>query len=202
MANKQALIVFAKPPLSGQVKSRLAASIGAKKALEVYQLMLEHTKQLADSAGADVYWYWSRHYAEPQQQSYIYHNQPEGNLGYRMNQAFADVAPHYQATILIGTDCVELRPFHLTESFASLQTNDVVLTPANDGGYVLVGMRKPQPQLFTLTEWSHPLVLEQTLKIANSLRLKYRVNSTLVDVDTLADWHLADKTKALALFKL
>lgn len=196
------LLVFARVPALGRVKSRLAAGVGAPAALAVYHELLAITNTavvtagvpatvwLADTAGPEPTTAetreWAAHHAKCQ---------PEGDLGARMTTAFAAAfAAGAGRVAIIGTDCPGLRDTHLNEAFALLETNDLVLGPATDGGYYLLGLRQPQPELFLNKTWSTDSVLTDTLADAARLGLRAAFLPTLRDVDNaddLADWRAA-----------
>ncbi len=118
------------------------------------------------------------------------HDQPSGDLGQRMNAAFAAHAGQSDAPLLlIGTDCPALEPQHLREAAQRLlQADEAVFTPAEDGGYVLVGLRRPQPALFEAIDWGTDRVMAQTRARLGQLGLRYSEMPKLWDVDEPADW--------------
>lgn len=185
------LLVFARVPVLGQVKSRLAAEIGAPAALAAYRELLDVTRAAAMGAGvpgtawlagpeaAVAAWEWPE---------LAVRAQPPGDLGQRMAAAFAAAfAAGAGRVVVIGTDCPGLRAGHLTRAFALLTDHDVVLGPAADGGYYLLGLRQPQPVLFQHKAWSTASVLADTLADARRLGLRVARLPTLRDVDTAAD---------------
>src|SRR6185437_13648398 len=108
--------------------------------------------------------------------------QPEGDLGARMLAAFSNTP-----TLVIGTDCPALTPTHLRAAAQALDTHDVVLIPAEDGGYVLIGAKRPHPELFEAMTWSVPTVLAETRGRIAALGLSAAEFVTLWDVDTETD---------------
>ena len=110
--------------------------------------------------------------------------QGEGDLGDRLSQAFQTAfAEGKEAAIVLGTDCPELDAALLEQAFQELQLHDLVLGPASDGGYYLLGLRQPVPELFANIPWSTSTVLSQTLAIAEQLGLSIALLPTLSDVD-------------------
>ena len=106
------------------------------------------------------------------------------DLGERMHNAFvAAAAP----LVLIGTDCPQLSSGDLTAAAAALASHDVVLQPATDGGYVLIGLARPQPPLFESIDWGGPQVLQQTRSRIDALGLRCALRPPLPDLDTPAD---------------
>ena len=101
-----------------------------------------------------------------------------------MQAAFAHMFQHgAKSAILIGSDCPLLESNLVRQAFTALRNNDLVLGPAADGGYYLIGLRRPAPELFRLRHWSHPGVLKATLNIASKLNLSSRTLPTLSDID-------------------
>ena len=116
--------------------------------------------------------------------------QPDGNLGARMQAACTHHFAHHpgQPLLLIGTDCAVLAPGHLQQAAQALQQNDVVLIPAEDGGYVLIGMRRLAPEVFEGIAWSTAEVLAQTRNQLRRAAVTWQELPTLWDVDEPADW--------------
>ncbi|MCI1187706.1 TIGR04282 family arsenosugar biosynthesis glycosyltransferase [Hymenobacter sp. DH14] len=189
------LLVFARVPALGRVKSRLAAGVGQPAALAVYRELLAITNTSIVEAGVPAtVWLADTAAAEPtaaEAREWAAHAaccQPEGDLGERMTAAFAAAfAAGAGRVAIIGTDCPGLRASHLTEAFAALETADVVLGPATDGGYYLLGLREPRPELFQNKTWSTDSVLADTLADAQRLGLRAALLPELRDVDTAQD---------------
>ena len=196
------LLVFARVPALGRVKSRLAAGVGQPAALAVYRELLAITNAAMVAAGVPAtVWLADTASAEPtpaEAREWAAHAarcQPEGDLGARMTAAFATAFAAGAARVaIIGTDCPGLRASHLTQAFGALETADVVLGPATDGGYYLLGLRQPQPALFTNKAWSTDSVLADTLADVHRLGLRVALLPELRDVDNaedLAAWNAA-----------
>lgn len=185
-------MLFVKNPIVGKVKTRLAVSIGAEKALEVYQQLLTYT------AGVTV--------AVPQAKCVFYSDfipesdlffpdadfqkaiQMGADLGERMKNAFADAfLQGADSVLIIGSDCPQITPDLLLMAFESLICNDAVIGPATDGGYYLLGMKRLIPDLFAYKKWSTDTVLADTLTDLDRLRLTYTLLPTLSDVDEAKD---------------
>ena len=193
--NDAHLLIFARVPALGRVKSRLAAGVGEPAALAIYRELLAVTNAavvaagvpatvwLADTAGPTPTAAEAREWAAHRTQC-----QPDGDLGTRMAAAFAVAfAAGAGRVAIIGTDCPGLRDTHLNQAFALLETNDLVLGPATDGGYYLLGLRQPRPELFQDKAWSTDSVLADTLADAGRLGLRVAFLPTLRDVDDAAD---------------
>ena len=176
---------MAKPPVLGRAKSRLAADVGPEVALEVYQRLLAHTlNQARDYGGAarvfrafDAADYKGFADFAPVLQ------QGEG-LGERMAHAFTETGC---PALMIGTDCPGVTTVLLHQAAHALETADVVVGPANDGGYYLIGLRQWQPGMLEGIPWSTAGVMQATLDQASRLGLKVTRLPELVDIDTFAD---------------
>jgi uncharacterized protein len=156
MSAGPALLVFARAPVAGEVKTRLAAAIGGVRALAAYRELLATTIGVACAArdagivAAVELWCTPDEDAHDLRElalanAFSRHRQPDGDLGARMEAALADALRRAPAALLIGTDCPVLTPVHLANAAATLAKHDAVLIPAEDGGYVLVGARRPVP---------------------------------------------------------
>ena len=181
------IIVFAKNPEWGKVKTRLAATIGNDKALEAYKLLVKHTESVIESTNIPVAVYFTNYIDE--QESFGFangkkHIQIAGDLGAKMKQAFEEqFNAGHNKVVIVGTDCYELRKEHLIQAFEALDTNNVVIGPANDGGYYLLGMNSYIPALFDGIHWSTETVLDETIAVIKKLNKQYTLLETLVDVD-------------------
>jgi rSAM/selenodomain-associated transferase 1 len=196
MSRAPALLVFAKAPLAGAVKTRLAAAIGAERAAAVYRALLETTLACAAAARAagivDRIELWCTPDADhphlrslAERHAASRHRQPDGDLGLRMRAAFADALPRVSSVLLVGTDCPALQPGHIAAAATALATHDAVVVPAEDGGYVLVGARRPLP--FANVRWSTPHALADTLAGFAQAGLACARLAPLWDVDDAAD---------------
>ncbi len=193
---QQLIMVFLRHPEKGKVKTRLAATIGEDRALEVYERLLSHTlatvsvmpfdKQawFADGRGKGDAW---------EKAGFKIHAQQEGDLGKRMAQAFSRAFTEgYEQVVIIGTDCPGLTADLLNEAIELLATHDVVIGPADDGGYYLLGMRGPFLRLFDGIRWSTDSVSRETEQLCVEHKLSYTMLRPLGDIDREEDLHLLD----------
>ena len=185
------LMIFTKNQEEGKVKTRLAKDVGNRKALEIYSMLLEHTKNVA----LDVNCFRIVQYSDYidfddlfNSQYFLKDEQFQGDLGERLIHAFREnFADGYENIICIGSDCMELSSEIVTEAFEKLKSNDVVLGPAKDGGYYLIGMKRLHAQLFKNKEWSTSNVMLDTIIDFKKLNLSYELLETLSDVDNVND---------------
>lgn len=200
---KPALIIFARRPVEGKVKTRLAKTIGSSEALSVYRQLLNYTHSVLLTVDADRFVYYSDEIDEKDHwlnRHYFKRLQAEGDLGDKMKQAFDELFQMgYQKVIILGTDCPELESQHIQNAIIELDEKDVVIGPAKDGGYYLLGKKKMIANLFGNKLWSTDQVFNQTLSDLERLNISYSLLSTLTDIDEEADW-LPFKQK-LELFK-
>ena len=183
----EALIIFVRTPELGKVKTRLAVGIGDSAALKVYQRLLARTQKLITQlTDIDVFVY---HTPEIQEWAGVENKiQTQGDLGERMFSAFESVKKiGYERIVLIGSDCWDLELKHLNQAFELLKDKSLVLGPAKDGGYYLIGTTNPEVILFTGISWSTDLVLEATLEKAKRNSISYDLLETLSDIDFKED---------------
>ena len=195
MKRTDTLIILAKSPVYGQVKTRLAVSIGAAAALEIYRQLLKHTLDVAAKVPADKVIFYSDEPApdERTEPGFARATQYGADLGARMENAFTHVfRKGYKKAVVIGTDCPAIGERTLAAAFDALHQHDVVIGPAYDGGYYLLGMKRVHHMLFDNIPWSTATVFEETVTICRSNGLRYLLLPTLHDVDEKKDLpHLA-----------
>jgi len=188
---KKALIIFTKNPELGKCKTRLAKTIGDNSALEIYKYLLKHTATVAKQISADRYVF----YSETIQKNDVWDEtifrkklQTKGDLGVKMENAFIDLFQiGYEKVIIIGSDLLDLKPQHITLAFDALHTNNVVIGPADDGGYYLLGLSKMNKSIFVDKPWSTSILLEETLKELQENNVPFTTLETLNDIDTFED---------------
>lgn len=189
--NKPRLLIMAKRLALGEVKTRLAATIGDRLTLEVYKCLLEHTLALASRSNFDVHVFLTGSGDDDVFQDFGFrlHEQSAGDLGNRMASAFAKggLARYDMKTVIIGTDCPDLSLAHLEKALESLDSADVVFGPSQDGGYYLLGMKGRQSMLFQNIPWSTETVLATSVAKLEQANLSFAYLDVLNDIDTLAD---------------
>ena len=158
MNSENVLMIFIKNPVLGKVKTRLAKTIGDKNALEVYEDLLAYTFAVANSVPVDKAVFYSEHIINQDiwiKGDFQKHEQLGKNLGERMLNAFiVTFDMGYNNVIIIGSDCFELKPEIINNAFDQLKTKDIVIGPAKDGGYYLLGMNMLYEGLFNNKKWS------------------------------------------------
>jgi len=198
---KNLLIIFVRNPEPGKVKSRLAKSIGPERALSVYKKLLAKTRKTL--LKLDIQKRVS--YSDICIEDDIWENdifqkvvQKGETLGERMYYAI-EHAHHefYQKICIIGSDIFELTAAIIEKAFKLLDDNDIVIGPAKDGGYYLIGMKRPIREIFNDKEWGTNTVLVQTLKDIRKLGLEYALLPELNDIDIIED--ITDKDRDFLL---
>jgi rSAM/selenodomain-associated transferase 1 len=185
---EKALAIFLKNQRLGEVKTRLAAVIGDQKALEIYSRLVTLTLKAAKEVSASRHLFYSDTLESTSDNLQAErHIQIGSGLGERMKNAFNQLLDNYHKVVLIGSDLPEISATLIDEAFEKLDTNDLVIGPAEDGGYYLIALKAPQPTLFSDIEYSKAEVFEQTLARAEAEKLKVAMLKKLRDVDTADD---------------
>lgn len=193
----QSLIIFAKLPRPGEVKTRLGNSLGMDEASAVYERLAQQTFSLGDqllSHGLRVYLFFDPKATEQEMRAWIGHpfefaRQVGETLGERMQAAFERTfADGSGRTVIVGTDIPDLSVDVITRAFELLSSHDVVLGPSSDGGYYLLGMTRLVNELFEGLAWSTPAVYQETLNRIVTLELSHAVLGELADIDTEEDY--------------
>jgi uncharacterized protein len=188
---KQLLIVFIKNPILGKVKTRLAASLGDQKALRVYKKLLDHTLRITGNLEYDKIVYYSDFV--PEKDEWLSAGFKQGlqigqDLGQKMENAFEErFRAGYSRIVIIGSDCFELTSYHISKAFDNLENSNVVLGPAADGGYYLLGMTELFENVFENKKWSTDSVLRDTIKNLTDSNIKFNLLEQLNDIDTESD---------------
>ncbi len=188
--SKDALLIFVKNEQPGKVKTRLAATVGNEKAMAVYLQLVRHTSHMIQSLLCDQIVFYSDEIPKEAAWADIHQTwiQQGFDLGERMANAFRfSFANEYEKAVIIGTDCPELTTDIITDAFTALDKTDIVIGPAADGGYYLLGMKKQHPFLFQNIRWSTGEVLNKTIGRCKENRLTYSMLPVLHDVDVESD---------------
>lgn len=203
------LSIFTRYPVPGTAKTRLIPALGETGAAALSRQMTEHTlKQIQvlqscfpiateirfAGGTSELMHEWLG-------ERWVYVPQGEGSLGDRMAQTFQSAFDAgMQQVIIVGTDCPELNGDILCQAYQALANHDLVLGPAFDGGYYLIGLRQSIPELFMGIAWSTPAVLQQTLEIAQQFDLTIALLPPLGDVDypeDLAIWRQVSQGESI-----
>lgn len=184
---KKLLIIFTKNPELGNGKSRLAKTIGKENALVIFKELIKHTVSITKELDCDKWVQFSDHKNDNEFfDDSIYSKQlQEGNdLGDRMRNAFIKAKDEgYDKIMLIGSDCYQLTKLELEKGFNTLDSNDFVFGPAEDGGYYLIGTRTTFTKVFDNKTWSTKTVLYEAIRDIESADLTFGELVTLSDVD-------------------
>jgi len=190
---KACVVVFGREPIPGEVKSRLAAGIGADAAARVYGVILERTLEVGRDSGARVVLSLAELPSGSWclDQDVVVEVQRGDDLGERMADAFTRrFAEGERRVVIVGSDCPWLRATHIAKASAKLGGADVLLGPATDGGYWLVAQRPPGLAIFSDIPWSSPETLGDTRKRIRALGGTWLELEELVDIDTVDDLEL------------
>jgi len=201
------LIVFTRYPEPGTTKTRLIPLLGAESAADLQRKMTEHTlsrvKRLTTSHKLSIEIRYEggdenlmQNWLGP---DFDYRSQGKGDLGLRMKHSFKDAfRSRATAAVLIGTDIPDITHITIQKAFDTLKQKDMVLGPAKDGGYYLIGLRRESlssaiPHIFNGIEWGTGNVLNETTRIARRLKLRYSLLEFLEDVDRPEDLPIWNK---------
>ncbi len=185
------LILFSRNPELGKVKTRLAATLGDEKALAVYYVLSHHSREITVSLTCDKVLYYTDFIdTEDNWPSSVFRKslQHGNGLGEKMMHAFEEgFEAKYKSICIIGMDCFELTAAIVEQAFEALESSDVVIGPAKDGGYYLLGMKRLHPELFQNKPWSSNAVASSTRCDCDRLGLTYFELMKLTDVDEEKD---------------
>ncbi|WP_445747638.1 TIGR04282 family arsenosugar biosynthesis glycosyltransferase [Polaribacter sp.] len=187
--NKNCLLIFTRNPELGKVKTRLAKTIGDEKALEIYHFLLDKTKQVTQQIHAEKRVFYDSFIDENDlwnSDDYQKFLQNGTDLGTKMQHAFLEAFQSgFEKVIIIGSDLYDLTPEIISTAFQQLDKNDVVIGPAIDGGYYLLGMKKLHQTIFQNKNWGTESVRKDTL--ADLKDKKVFLLEELNDVDVFED---------------
>ncbi|GCF10262.1 TIGR04282 family arsenosugar biosynthesis glycosyltransferase [Dictyobacter arantiisoli] len=193
-----ALVLLARYPEAGQGKTRLAQTLGKVETMRIYTSFLRDLATRFVDSPYDLHWAYTPQYCDfltfaatllpaPRAVSWQAFAQQGPDLGARLQYAFRTMAAHqYKRTILIGSDTPHISRAVLVQAKQALDSADVVLGPAEDGGYYLIAMQRPY-DVFSAIPMSTELVLEMTIAKARQQHLKVTLLETLFDIDTQTD---------------
>jgi len=193
--NRNLFGIFLKYPEPGKVKTRLAKDAGNEKAAEIYQQVAEMI--MKNTLRGDQNYRRIVLYDPPERLSDFeqwlgkeqFIPQQGRDVGEKMERAIRELlALGAEKAVLTGADIPDLNSDIITQAFAALDDADIVIGPANDGGYYLIGMKAPHPDIFQEIPWSTPRVYKETISVLGQLHLRYRCVETLSDLDTTADY--------------
>ncbi|PCJ18098.1 MAG: hypothetical protein COA96_17135 [SAR86 cluster bacterium] len=189
------IALFAKEPVLGRVKTRLHPALGVHGALNIYKVLLGRVSTMLKRSNLANWSLWANSNASHEFflnicNSKNIFNQQGADLGQKMNFAITQTLTQagVEQVIVIGADCPAMDPEYLESAILALDAgSDVVIGPAEDGGYVLIGMRCSMPELFEGINWGSGEVLEATLLKLQELDVSYQLLSPLWDVDRPED---------------
>ena len=185
--NKKALLIFTKNPELGKCKTRLASSIGDESALNVYEQLLAYTSDFTAKVNAECIVYYSNKITQQDHwdaKHFTKKIQVDGDLGIKMASAIKEnLDAGYEKVVLIGSDCAEINETDVENAFEALNTSEVVIGPALDGGYYLIGMRTFIPSLFQDKSWSTPDLINETISTLKKQQISFSLLSEKSDID-------------------
>ncbi len=202
------LIIFTRYPEAGTTKTRLVNSLGAKGAADLQRQMTEkvlaETRKCPTALEVRYYGGSNEQVAAWLGNDIVCRDQGKGDLGKKLARAFEEsFAEGCRKVVIIGSDCPELTADMIGKAFTALSDNDLVIGPASDGGYYLVGLSSHCPELFSDQRWGTASLRQSTLAIADSLSLKYKLLAQLDDVDLPEDLarisHISDLKPSLSV---
>ena len=187
--NSNLLMIFARNPELGKVKTRVASGIGDEAALGLYKILLQRTFEVSTNLNCDKVVYYSEAVSKDdlwEKGNFQKKLQQGQDLGQRMKNAFKKAfSEGYLKVMIIGSDLYDLQEEDLKKAFLALDDNDFVIGPAQDGGYYLLGMKKMYSAVFQKKKWSTSEVLKRTLE--NLENEKVSLLEMRNDIDTVED---------------
>lgn len=199
--NSRAILVFAKAPVLGTVKTRMLPVLSAQDALSLHRDLVEYLLEKLLKANIAKVELWL---SEPFPGCFSDVNvkqftQLGGSLGQRLNHALSSALERYQSVVIVGGDCPFIDADYLEKAFNALNEGyQSVLGPADDGGYVLIGSRQSDARLFEKIDWGSGRVLVQTREQLKAMQWRWQELDGLSDIDRPEDLSLLGKIPALA----
>lgn len=200
--SNECLIIFSRYPQPGKTKTRMIPALGAEGAAKLQKQMTEHTlanaRKLKLSRSLNIQVYFAGGTKQLMEEwlgtDITYYPQAEGDLGKRMDSAIKNaLVTEMKRVVTIGIDCPDINQSILNQAFSALKQKDLVLGPAADGGYYLIGVNRLIPELFKNINWGTETVLAETQTIANRLNLTVEYLPILRDVDRPEDLPVWEK---------
>lgn len=188
---ERALIIMTRVPVAGETKTRLMSDLTGEECVIFHEACLRDLIQIQGKIKIPTYIYYSGFLTENFVS--IFHEkvkfipQEGSDLGERMAQAFRQTLISHKHVVMLGSDVPNLRVPHLEKAFETLESKDLVLGPALDGGYYLIGMNTFHPELFKGITWGEAEVLEKTLERVQGKGLSYSLLERMRDLDTFED---------------
>jgi len=186
-----ALIIFMKNPVKGKAKTRLAAAVGKDRAHVIYLELLDYTKKLTLKVDCERYLFYTDKIEKDDwsDNNFVKQLQDGDDLGIRMENAFDAILDYgNEKAVIIGSDCGELTKEIVEQAFKDLDDNDVVIGPAQDGGYYLLGMKDLHSFIFQNKAWSTSGLFEATVSEIKEKGMSISVLPVLNDVDEYEDY--------------
>lgn len=189
--SKEVLSIFVKNLIPGTVKTRLAKDLGIDVAIEIYKELVRITAEATKTLKIDKFVYYSE-YIESNDQfddaKYQKHIQEGKDLGQRMQNCFYDAFElSFDKIILIGSDTPDITDQIISQGFAELDKHDIIIGPAQDGGFYLIGMKEPHENLLNKRTYGHEQVLNELLNEIENRNLSVFKLPTLIDIDVKDD---------------
>jgi len=185
------IVIFAKAPVPGQVKTRLIPALGEEGAAALaHRMLLDTCREALAAAVGPVELCLSGSFSDVPQGVEVT-DQGEGDLGERLARAAQRLIGQGEAAIFIGTDCPQLDADRLKRACSELERHDAVIHPTFDGGYALLGLNRHDASVFSGIEWSTPSVGADTIARIAALDWSLHVGDTLLDVDEPEDLEAA-----------
>jgi len=193
--NTSCIVVFAKAPIKGIVKTRLAKDIDHSVVVDLYKRFVEDTVEKATQTSQSVKIFYDPPESRPHMINWLgshldYYSQTGSNLGDRMYNAFLEMfRSGMDGALLIGTDVPDLPVEYISEALSSILSHDAVIGPSEDGGYYLIGFRSDSflPEIFNNITWSSNSVFKETMKIFSHSGKSVHILKQWRDVDKYSD---------------
>jgi uncharacterized protein len=209
MENDAVIVVYAKAPIPGEVKTRMTPHLTQTNAAMLHVALVERALETACATNFDVVLCAAPDASHPFFEDCATDFDIEldtqlssPNLGARMSHTLNDMLQDWSRVIIIGADCPALTTKHLEDAVSRLLASDIVIAPAEDGGYVLIGARKTHKDMFANIDWGTSTVMAQQRKALVAAQLRLREMATLWDVDRPEDLTRLQTLKPPLLFSL